>query len=80
MERRLRQTDLDKLGKEFSDLDSSTLSSLVDLSGQAICRNICHFWYDEITWSKVVYCGHIEKLKRRNSDKYVVTYWADGEY
>ena len=80
MEQHLRHVDPDKL-EEFPNLDAHT--ALVDLSdvlsGRAIGRRICHVWYDATTHNKIVYSGHIEKLKRKNSNKYVIAYWSEDE-
>ena len=75
IERRLRQMNLDRLAEGFPDLDFSVHSNLLEvLSGRAICRSICHLWYDEPTHTKVAYNGQTEKMKRKSPEKYVVAY------
>lgn len=74
----MRSLDPDDIEKEFPELeDSVNLVSI--LNGTVVGRDICHVWYDSETQDKIIYCGRIEKLKRKNGNIYVIAYWKEDE-
>lgn len=79
IEQKMKRIQLDDVQKEFPELESNTVTDLVDvLSGEAVGRNICHVWFDSLSKEKTVYSGKLEKLKRKNSNVYVIAYWNEA--
>ena len=74
VERKLKNTGLDRLVQEFAEIGKERLEQLVELmEGKAAGKDLCHVWLED--GKQVVYSGKIEKLKK-DGKTYVVGYWG----
>ena len=65
LEKKLKDTDISDIPKEFPNLAKDACSMLIDiLSGTVVGRTICHTWYDQNTREQSVWLGKVEKERR----------------
>ena len=70
------------LSTVFPDLADDTRELLIQILTGTITvgRCICHTWYDKDTGTKTIYSGKVEKMKKRNRNKwYKIAYWLAEE-
>ena len=74
VERKLKNTGLDRLAQEFAEIGEERLEQLVELmEGKAAGKDLCHVWLED--GKQMVYSGKIEKLKK-DGKTYLVGYWG----
>jgi len=76
LEKKLRETDIEIVRKEYPNLDYTKLEDLQDIiNGNIVGRKACHVWSEDNELK--VYNAKIEKL--RKSKVYTVAYWTESE-
>lgn len=83
LEKKLRSVDVSQIGTTFPHLNEVTKADLEELlSGAIVGKKILHTWYDDNNGSKTVFCGKVEKQKKRKGVEYfTIAYWKEnGSY
>ena len=76
LEKKLKDSNLDSVRKDFPNLDYSKSDELQDiLEGKIVGRKACHVWFEDA--NLVVYNAKFEKLKK--TKVYKVGYWEQSE-
>ena len=77
LEKKLKESDLENVRKDYPSLDFSKTEDLEDiLQGKVVGKKTCHAWFDEET-GLVVYNAKLEKFKK--TQVYRVACWSQAE-
>ena len=64
----------------FPSLDTKAKSDLRDIwTDSVVGRMISHWWFDRELNVRDLYCGKIERPKKKDKSKYVVSYWKEDQ-